>query len=325
GVLADLTDKLDDLGVSDWASAGQVESGQYNGATYSLPNITGPSFLLYNKDLYAKAGLPDRAPSTWAEIRSDAEAIRALGDDVYGYDIPGACGGCLAFTFQPLIWASDGTTMTAPGPDQTTTYSTSPQAARAFEFYRDMWADGLVAPSAQTEAGATWGQDFLAGKVGIMLAGAWIYTGAQADGLDIGIGPIPGETGGYSTFAGGNNLGITSSSEKADAAWTFLKWVYEDSQQMEIIKTGEAPARQVAFTDEIVAENPLLAITQQVGDRSVAPASIAYNSLQLAASSPWLAAFQSIVFQGGDTASTLQKADEDSRQLIVQAYEQTVQ
>lgn len=326
GTLLDITDRVQALGVDDWTSQGSVEVGQYDGRTYSVPFITGLSHLLYNKTLYQQAGLPDRAPTTWAEMRSDAEAVAALGGDISGIDLGGACGGCLSFAVQPMIWASDGTTMTAPGPEQTTTYSTSPPVAETFEFWRGMVADGLTNPGAETEAGATWGQDFMAGKVGIALGGGWLYTALKATGAEVGVAPIPGKDGGYASFAGGDNVGITATSKNPDAAWEVIQYLISEEPQLHIWETaGEMPARNIAITDQMRAENPQLELMGVIGAQSVAPASVAYNALQLSASSPWLAAFQAIVFQGADTKATLEKADQESRQLIVQAYEQLVQ
>jgi multiple sugar transport system substrate-binding protein len=322
GVLADITDRVDALGYKDALNPGMLELGTYEGSVYSVPYTAGPSVLLYNKTLYAQAGLPDRAPSTWEEIRSDAKAIAALGNGIYGFDIPGSCGGCLSFTLQPLIWASGGQTMTQASPDQTTTYAESPEVAAAFEFYRDMWNSGLANPAGQTEAGATWGQDFQAGKVGILLAGTWLIPGAKEAGYDIGVGTIPGQDGNFSTFAGGDNLGITSSSEKQDAAWTFMQWLYEEKQQTGLIEAGLVPVRSDVLSEKLLSENPETAIQVEAGTQSNAPNSIATNALQLSATSPWLAAFQAIVFNGADVLQTLQQADSDSLKLIQQAYEQ---
>lgn len=319
-VLADITDRVGALDYKTALNPGMSALGTYGGKTYSVPYTAGPSIVLYNKDLYAKAGLPDRAPGTWAEITSDATKIRALGKDVYGFDIPGACGGCLSFTVQPLIWASGGQTMTDAGPGQKTTYAGSPQVAEAFEFYRDMWAAGLANPAGQTEAGATWGQDFDAGKVGIILAGAWLIPPAEKAGHHVGTGPIPGRTGGFSTFAGGDNIGIAGTSKKQDAAWTFIQWLLDTAQQTGLVKAGVVPVRADVTTDDQVA-----ALQVKVSAKSNAPNSIATNALQLSATSPWLAAFQSVVFQKADAAAALSKADADSSALIKQAYEQVPQ
>jgi multiple sugar transport system substrate-binding protein len=325
GVLADISTKVNALDYKASLNPGMSALGQYAGKTYSVPYTAGPSILLYNKDLFQKAGLPDQAPATWAEIESDAKAIRKLGGDTYGFDIPGSCGGCLSFTVQPLIWASGGQTMTAAGPDQTTSYASSPQVAATFTFYRDLWKAGVANPAGQTEAGATWGQDFQAGKVGIILAGSWLIPAAEKAGYHIGTGAIPGQNGSFSTFAGGDNIGLAATSKKQDAAWTFVQWLFSPEQQTSLVTAGLVPVRTDVMTDQFKKDNPVAAIQVQVSTQSNAPNSIATNALQLSATSPWLAAFQAIVFHDADVTQTLTKADSDSKALIKQAYEQVPQ
>ena len=110
GQLTELTELVNALPYSEELSPSHVRLGTGNdGDTYALPFKAEGSVLLYNKDLFREAGLdPDAPPTTWEEIYEAAEAITALGDDTYGYYFSGACAGCNAFTFMPLIWASEG-------------------------------------------------------------------------------------------------------------------------------------------------------------------------------------------------------------------------
>jgi multiple sugar transport system substrate-binding protein len=319
GVLSDISDKVNKLSYKDDLNAGMAKLAQYDNKWYSLPFNGGPSFILYNKTLFQKAGLdPNTAPTTWADIEKDAKAVRALGGDTYGWDIPGACGGGLSFTVNPFIWASGGDTLTKAGSNQKTTYASEPAVADTFNFYKKLWDDGVVAPRAQTTDCATWGQEWQAGKVGMIVSGAWMISPVEKLGDQVGYTAIPGENGGTSTFAGGNNDGIVSTSKKQDADWTFLSWLMEkDAQVMMAKSNGQAPVRS-----DIKVDTPLTTFQQTIGKSSNAPDSIASNALQLSASSPWLSAFQQIVFQGKDPKTVLKKADSDSAELLKQAYQQ---
>jgi multiple sugar transport system substrate-binding protein len=56
------------------------------GRLYGLPNGEYSLGLVYNRKLFAEAGLdPDRPPSTWAGVRAAARKISALGDGTVGY------------------------------------------------------------------------------------------------------------------------------------------------------------------------------------------------------------------------------------------------
>lgn len=57
-----------------------------DGKIYGLPNGQYSLGLIYNRDLFKKAGLdPDKPPTTWDEVREAARRITALGDGVVGY------------------------------------------------------------------------------------------------------------------------------------------------------------------------------------------------------------------------------------------------
>ncbi|MEW2497594.1 extracellular solute-binding protein [Streptomyces nodosus] len=57
-----------------------------DGKMYGLPNGQYSLGLVYNRDLFKKAGLdPDRPPATWEEVRQAAKKISALGDGTVGY------------------------------------------------------------------------------------------------------------------------------------------------------------------------------------------------------------------------------------------------
>ena len=106
GQLEDLTDWAKSLPYFNSLSPSHVKLGTYQDRIYGLPLSVETSVFAWNKDLYKKAGLdPEKAPASWDEITANAEKIRALGDDTYGfYFSGGGCGGCMIFTFTPLVW-----------------------------------------------------------------------------------------------------------------------------------------------------------------------------------------------------------------------------
>ncbi|MGO7208120.1 extracellular solute-binding protein, partial [Rhizobium ruizarguesonis] len=100
GQLEDLTDWAKSLPYFNSLSPSHVRLGTYQDRIYGLPLSVETSVFAWNKDLYKKAGLdPEKAPVNWDEITANAEKIRALGDDTYGfYFSGGGCGGCMIFT-----------------------------------------------------------------------------------------------------------------------------------------------------------------------------------------------------------------------------------
>ena len=62
-----------------------LKDGQYQGTDYGIPFTTSTRALYYNKKIFAAAHLSS-PPPTWAQLRSDAAAIKAKG--YIGYGMP---------------------------------------------------------------------------------------------------------------------------------------------------------------------------------------------------------------------------------------------
>lgn len=321
GTLLDITERVNSLPYKDDLDVGQLGLATYMDKVYGIPAGSGPSVMLWNKDLFEQAGLdPDNAPSTWDDIMTAAKAVAALGDDINGFKIPGNCGGCFAYTVFPLIWASGGDVLTEPSEDQSGTLSTSAPVAEALEFYRDLWDAGVSAPADQVEDGSTWGQSFNAGKTGIWFGFPSNATEAEAQGVNVGSAPIPGKDGDFSTFAGGDVIGIMAQTTHADAAWEFFKWYLSDEQQKDAVASGTMPARTDMSSVVDPATQPLLATMLEAATKGRATDSVAASAITNDASAPWLWACQQIIFQKADPATALAEADSQINELIKSAY-----
>jgi multiple sugar transport system substrate-binding protein len=62
------------------------QGGSSSGDLYGVPVSNYTLGLLYNKQLFQRAGLnPSQPPTTWAQVRTDAKKISALGGGIVGY------------------------------------------------------------------------------------------------------------------------------------------------------------------------------------------------------------------------------------------------
>src|SRR4051794_30968797 len=85
------------------------------GKVYAIPTKNYSMGLLYNKTLFARAGLDAAgAPRTWAEVRTDAKKIAALGGGVAGYADYSA-GNTGGWHFTAELYAQGGAVVTADG------------------------------------------------------------------------------------------------------------------------------------------------------------------------------------------------------------------
>jgi len=107
GLLTDITDAM--KGDPNFAKVAPAFTSlaTYKDRLYGTGFTPDVSILIYNKDLFRKAGLdPDKAPTSLQQIHDDAKKIRALGPDIYGFYFSGSCPGCNIFTTSPMMVAS---------------------------------------------------------------------------------------------------------------------------------------------------------------------------------------------------------------------------
>lgn len=297
GTLANITQQVQSLSFKNDLSPGMVALGKFKNAYYGVPNDSGLSVLLYNKTLFKKAGLnPDQPPKTWAQMLQDAKAISSLGNGTYGFSFAGACPGCYAFTELPFIWASGGNVLNSTGTQATV--STSAPTKSLITLLHTMVADKLTPPSDATDSGATWGEDFLAGKVGMLPQAPQTATAAQQKGLDVGVEPIPGENGGESTFVGGDDWVITKASTHQQAAWDFIKFNLGIKAQDILASKAILPVRSDVLTPTFKKEYPFLSVALGVLPQGKAPYLINYDALFNDANGPFLAMMEDGIFKG---------------------------
>jgi multiple sugar transport system substrate-binding protein len=299
GNLAEIGEFIDSLPYADQLSPSHIRLGEYEGGRYAVPFAAEGSVLLYNKGLFEQAGLdPEAPPTNWEEIYEAAKAITALGDGIYGYYFAGACAGCNAFTYLPLIWASGGDVLSEDGMTATVD---SPEVRAALEFYKRMWDEGLIPPSAQADTGTDFLNAFLTGTIGMAGSGAFSIATLKNDHpeIDFGLTFLPGQEGGVSSFAGGDSIAITSSSQHVAEAFEFIEWVLSDEIQLEMFAArGQLPLRADLIENEYSQEDPRLITNAEAMNLGKTPYSFVYNQLFNDANGPWLSMIQTAIFQG---------------------------
>jgi multiple sugar transport system substrate-binding protein len=322
GSFLNLTADINKLPYKSALSPGHMGLATYNGQLYGVPYWADLSVLWYNKTLFKEAGLnPDDPPTTYAQILSDAQAINKLGHGISGATFAGDCQGCLGFTVQPGIWA-DGTHLTNGNiGNQTANITGNTPLVNALTLYRDLWAQHLVPDNDRTDNGTTWGQDFAAGKIGIMPGGY-----GQAEGLikpsQMGTvfmdTPLPGTSGGYSTFDGGDDFAIPTAAKNPSGAWEFIQWVLQTQQQNQYPSLGATPIRTDVLTPAFTAANPQDAVALKALAQGYAPVTLVYDQMFNQAGGPWFQMFTTAVYDG-NMSLALQQGQSGLARLLQQA------
>jgi multiple sugar transport system substrate-binding protein len=305
GVYLDITNRVDKLSFKDTLAPAHMKAASYKDKNYAVPHDIDLSAVFYNKVLFTKAGLdPDKPPTTLPEIAEAAKKIQALGGGVSGYFFGGACPGCQLFTSWPMIWASGGEVLNEEGTASTIDNKT---AADVYTFLRQLYADGVVPESAKNEAGPTWGQLFSEGKVGIQPQGATALQGLkEGPDLQVGVAPIPGLTGGSSSFVGGDVLGITSNSQHAAAAWDFISWTLSEKAQVDVVaKSKNITVRSDLADNKYAKEDPRLGVFNKLAGEGQTPISVNFGKTFNDPNGPWTQTVIDAVFGSGDAATAL--------------------
>ncbi|MFJ8113561.1 ABC transporter substrate-binding protein [Streptomyces sp. NPDC096132] len=305
-LFADLTERIDALPFADELAQSHIKAGTYEGKKYVVPHTLDLSVLFYNKDLYRKAKLdPEKPPTTLAEWDEQARAVDALGGDVDGTFFGGNCGGCGVFTWWPSIWAAGEEVLNEDGTEADLASAT---AKKVYDTYRGWVRDDIVAPGAKDETGTTWTGVFPKGNVGIMPMPSTTL-GLMPKDLDLGVAPIPGPDGGESTFVGGDALGISATSDKADQAWNFLAWSLGEEAQVDVVAAHkDVVARTDLAANKYSKADPRLVTVNQLVAAGRTPYALKFGQTFNDPNGPWLELMRDAVFGDGGNVDKDNKA-----------------
>lgn len=315
GALEDLTDLAKSLPYFDQLSKAHVGTGTYDGQIYALPMSADASVLLWNKKLFKQAGLdPEKGPTNWQEILDAAGKVNALGGDIRGFYFPGACGGCNAFTFMPLIWASGGDILVDDGKRANID---SPQMHDAIDFYREIVSKGYIPESAKTDSGKNFFGGFATDKVGISPIGAFAIGNLVKNypTVEFGVTYLPGKSGGKASFGGGDNFIVTAGRDNLGAAKEFLEFVYSLEGQTLLAKGGSLPTRSDIATEAVKDLDERYQIATEAMKLGRTPVSPVYNDIFNSSTGPWKQMLNEVFF-GNDVDASIAKAQTAMQSIL---------
>ncbi|MFE2445721.1 extracellular solute-binding protein [Streptomyces melanosporofaciens] len=234
GGLAELDDLKKSIG-ADWSESIN-KSAVYDGKQYAAPWYAANRVVLYNKKIWAEAGIKD-IPKTRTEFfkdldtiqkKTDAEPIYLPGQNWYFFD------GLTIGTGADLV-KKDGKKWVSNLAD--------PKVGKAMDIYKQ-YQSFSKAPKDKDEATPQQGEVFAKGKTGAFIGMGWeagiaIKANPKIE-KDLGYFTIPGETAGKpeGVFLGGSNLAVAAGSEKQELAKEFLKIALNDTYEGQLAKEG---------------------------------------------------------------------------------------
>ena len=228
----DQTARFSDQGLlSDWsAGVADLKPGMrgwelcsLGDAIYGMPWLLRTRVLVWNRELFARAGLDStRAPETWDELRTAAARIEKLAPPVNGFGLPAAPGERFS-SFMPFAWGNGGELFSAR---LDSCRIDSPENAEALAFLVSLVPVSLVA-SRDSLA-----HEFQRGRLGLMFADAGFVVAARrsAPSFPLGVGLVPRpaiDRGTPATTGSGSVLASFTRSRRKEDALRFARYLVE--------------------------------------------------------------------------------------------------
>ena len=225
----------------DYADFASPEAFNYNGVQYGLPLYNEAHMLFYNKEIFAEAGLPDRAPETWTELEEFARTIKEKTGKA-GVAMRGISDNrAIIYTWNIYAYSNGWTGWFTE--DGNANFN-DPAAIEAAEFYCNLlntYGPEGVGSYNWTEVQTLMQQ----GQVGIIIDAS--NFGARLENPESST--ISGKIG-YGTVTKSDKTGearpgilsygmyIPSASRNKDEAWQFLVWALSKDTQLKTALIG---------------------------------------------------------------------------------------
>jgi sn-glycerol 3-phosphate transport system substrate-binding protein len=203
-----------------------------------LPFARSTPIFYYNKDAWAKAGLPARGPNTWDEFINDfAPKLKGMAPMAHAL---GGAASYSAWVFQGVDWAYGGA---YSDPDFTIRIQ-EPNSVKAGELWRSMISSGIAQASKDPAT------DFNSGATLSYLNSTANLAGHEsAAKFQVGTAFLPEGPSGFGCCTGGSGLAITAASpkEKQQAAMKLIAFATGTDTVFWSQNTGYMPVRNAAL------------------------------------------------------------------------------
>jgi len=251
GALSSKGFRGDDYLPSTW------QGGLYQGKRYSVP-LDVPQHILYINpklmraaNLMAADGKP-KVPGSKDELIAMAKQLTK--GDVFGFAIGTINPGKYTWGFQNMLW-QNGTNVYAP--DLKRSALAEPAAVEVAEFFGAIYAKDKIAPPAN----ASCRDAFIAGKLGLWLAGSWNFTGLREAKVDFTVAPVPKIFKQPTVWTMPHQFAFpkpkAADPAKRDAAWAYLRWMTDHVAEW-TLKAGQISASKKSHSDPRITGDPVL-------------------------------------------------------------------
>jgi multiple sugar transport system substrate-binding protein len=241
--VVNLTQTVQQSGVN-WNDfyVGERDVATVNGKVIGIPALVDNLAVVYNKKLFAQAGLPVPAANwTWQDFVNDAQKLTDASAKQYGtaYVTPGTED--TVWHWEALLWEAGGGLLTA---DNKKAAFDSAAGLESLNTLRSMAVTDKSMYLDPTDS--AYGNLFNSGKIGMLVTGPWDLSSFPDVDYGVQVMPsYPGSTAGHQTISGPDNWVVfNNGSSRASAAEQFLLWLTAPAQVKAFsLATGDLPTR----------------------------------------------------------------------------------
>ncbi|WP_240135924.1 extracellular solute-binding protein [Streptomyces sp. MUM 178J] len=230
---------------------GPMSTAKFNGETVGVPQVTDTLGLLYNKEIFKKAGI-SKPPATWDELIETAKTIKKK-TGVAGIQLNPE-----GYFSLPFLYGEGADMLDVENKKITVN---SPEAVKGMETALKLVQSDVALKPATTDGYVAAQTSFKDGKAAMTINGPWSvsddYSGKAFQNKDnLGIAPIPaGSSGKAGAPIGGHNYSVYRGSANKDAAYLFVKFMSSaKSQEFTAKEINTLPTRKSAYTDAVTSD-----------------------------------------------------------------------
>lgn len=224
---------------------------------YGLPLDSVNMQILYNKDLFKKAGLnPDKPPKTFVEFITAGKKLKAAGITPFAAGFGTWLGISLWEVYAWNIMGQDGM-LAAQNQGK---MFTDKNWVKTFKVFADMRNAGMLADGIATWDNPDAERLFSQGKVAMMYNGSWTFGVLKSTNAAIipSVGALlPPSAGKYPVYVQGGYgavLAVNASSPNKSEAVKFLEWITAAEQQAKYAKESFNLPASSAVTKKVKLE-----------------------------------------------------------------------
>lgn len=253
GSIADLTALMAQVGYDDSDLASQV---QVDGATYMIPVVNFVYPLFTNDALLEGAGVT-AVPTDRTEFAEAARKITDAGAPGWIYPLSLEQPSGVQNNVMSWVWATGGSMLADGRPDLT-----NDDVASAMAFLQGLWDDGVTAPGAFTMKEQDMVEEFINGRVGMMidsLAHVNMIREGNPD-LEFTISAIPAEDGydgprgiPYASWG----IGVAANSPNQEAAFKLVAFLMGQEANSELATIANAFPGNVTSEPDFSGADPV--------------------------------------------------------------------